>query len=158
MASLKKIRKALGVSLISLAGNDAPVEEDAASSGNGPGPMPDRAVRRPQKVRANQRKKLGYPGSRGYYELLTPDLNRMLEVLYFRLNAGSDTGPEPLIDPPGEKCMVILSGTLFFQCGDEEFRLSAGDSLSYPADYEVSWRVDAESDCEGILVVTPPNF
>jgi transcriptional regulator with XRE-family HTH domain len=158
MASLKIIRKALGVSLISLAGREAADAVEPVRAANGFAAPAERVVRSPQMVRRGQRKKLGYPGARGYYELLTPDLNRMLEVLYFRLQAGSDTGPEPLVDPPGEKCMTILSGSMLFRCGDEEYHLFAGDSLSYPADYPVSWWVDTETDAEGILVVTPPNF
>lgn len=158
MASLKKIRKALGVSLLTLSEQESPESIDEYPRANGLSALGDRTVRHPQLVRGDRRKKLGYPGSRGYFELLTPDLNRMLEVLYFKLDGGSDTGDEPLIDPPGEKCMVILSGSLMFRCGEEEFYLAAGDSLSYPADLPISWTVDKGADVEGILVVTPPNF
>ena len=160
MASLKKIRKALGVSLFSLTDErgddlDAGVAGAVARHPALPREVP---ALKPQVVRAGQRKKLGFPGLSSFYEMLTPDLNRRLEVLYFKAEPGFDTGPEDLVDPPGEKCMVILSGSCVFRVGDEEFHLNAGDSLSYAAEASVSWTVTGEQEWEGILVVTPPHF
>lgn len=156
MASLKKIRKALGISLLNLT-TDEGREPAGPPRMDHPALEMSRRIDGPKVVRKSQRKKLAYPDS-GFYELLTPDLNRLLEVLYFKMAAGSDTGPEPLMDPPGEKCMVILAGSGLFRIGDEEFLLEAGDSLSYPADAPVSWTVMGREDIEGILIVTPPNF
>jgi transcriptional regulator with XRE-family HTH domain len=154
-ASIKKIRKALGVSLLSVLGQEDE-QPNGAFTANG---VPrDRIITGPTLVRADQRKKLAYPGQPGFYELLTPDLNRQLEVLYFTMEPDSDTGPEPLLDPSGEKCMVILNGEVEFRVGDEVFHMNAGDSLSYPADAPVSWHAAGPDGAEGILIITPPSF
>jgi len=159
MASLKRIRKVLGISLLNL--------QDAENLAELPGSPPLETPLQPSRgpyitdarvVKAGQRKKLAYPGRPGFYELLTPDLNRNLEVLYFKMESDFDTGPEVLLDPPGEKCMVLLNGEVEFRVGDEAFDLCAGDSLSYPADAPVSWTVRGDAPFEGILIVTPPGF
>ena len=54
-------------------------------------------------VRAGRRKGLTLPGSDVVYELLTPDLNRKLEVMYLRIAKGENSGDEPMSDPLGEK-------------------------------------------------------
>jgi len=160
MASLRKIRQALGISLISLRSG-----EGLASDRDEPFPLPASGldkerlnITEAKLVRAGERKKLAYPKQPGFYELLTPDLNRRLEVLYFKVDEEFSTGTEPLVDPPGEKCMVILSGHILFRVGEETFDMRGGDSLSYPADSPVSWTVPRGEGAEGILVVTPPGF
>lgn len=155
MASLKKIRKALGISLLTFKEGDLSIADEVEIN---QAAEAVKYITDVKLVRAGQRKKLAYPGRSGFYELLTPDLNRQLEVLYFRMPPGFDTGPEPLVDPAGEKCMVILAGSLKFKVGEEEFHLEAGDSLSYPADSPISWLSVGDEDAEGILIITPPCF
>lgn len=160
MASLRKIRESLGVSLLSFRDSEDEHRENnsllsiLAGRSNGA----ERYIQDARVVRAGQRKKLAYPGRPGFYELLTPDLNRLLEVLYFKMEPDFDTGPEPITDPPGEKCMVILSGQIDFRVYDEVYHLEAGDSLSYPAMAPVGWKVGPHEEVEGILIVTPPGF
>lgn len=66
-------------------------------------------------VRGDRRKTLSLPGSRVSYELITPDLNRQIEVLFLRLTPGESSGDEPIIDPPGEKCCLVLKGNLEYR-------------------------------------------
>lgn len=155
MASLKKIRKALGISLLTFREGDRQAADEVEIN---QAATAFKYINDVKLVRAGQRKKLAYPGRSGFYELLTPDLNRQLEVLYFRMPPGFDTGPEPLVDPAGEKCMVILAGRMIFKVDDEAYHLDAGDSLSYPADAPVSWKSIGDVDVEGILIITPPCF
>lgn len=160
MASLRKIRDALGLSLFRFQDFEVNkktnnqilsfVQQQHAGR--------DSYIKTTTLVKPWQRKRLAYPGQPGYYELLTPDLNRQLEVLYFKMEPGWDTGPEKLIDPPGEKCMVIFSGNVTFTVEDEVFELEAGDSLSYPADAGTSWSIHGKDPFEGILIITPPGF
>jgi len=93
----------------------------------------------------------------GYFELLTPDLNRRLEALSFKVGPGFESGKR-FVDPPGEKFMTILSGVLEFCVGSETFLLNEGDSLSYPADAPVGYKVIGKETVTGILVITPPGF
>jgi len=160
MASLRKIRRALDISLLTFR-----EETENAKPNNGNFRIPGEEIQNREKyitdarvVRSWQRKKLSYPGQPGFYELLTPDLNRQLEVLYFKMGPGFDVGHERFVDPRGEKFMYVFSGCLNFNVNGKEFHLNAGDSLSYPADAPVSWKIESDQVCEGILVITPPGF
>ncbi|MEN8243729.1 MAG: XRE family transcriptional regulator [Thermodesulfobacteriota bacterium] len=159
MASLRRISQALGISLLSFRereGNGAKRSEGQSLEIDAYH-RPTRDITEATVVRSGNRKKIAYPGRYGFYELLTPDLNRKLEVLYIRMEPGFDSGP-PFVDPPGEKCLVILNGTLAFKVNDQEYTLDAGDSISYPADAPVSWHTETDEPVEAILVITPPGF
>ena len=159
MASLRKIAQAFGTSLLTFRAHEPDNEPEGAFAypkGNIHGFQT--LIRGARVVRARQRKKISYPGRPGFYELLTPDLNRRLEVLYARMEAGFKSGPEPIVDPPGEKCLVIITGRLSFTVDGEEYILEKGDSISYPADSPLSFKVLGEETVEMILVITPPGF
>ena len=98
MASLRRISQALGISLLSFQDADAgpSVPPDNQRLDIAPYPEPGRYIKEVQVVRADQRKKLAYPGRSGFYELLTPDLNRQLEVLYLRMEPGFNSGNSDL--------------------------------------------------------------
>jgi len=160
MASLRKIRRALDISLLTFR-----EESETAKPNYGNFRILGEEIQNQRKyitdakvVRSQQRKKLSYPGQPWFYELLTPDLNRQLEVLYFKGEPGFDAGHESFVDPKGEKFMYVFSGSLTFNVAGEEFHLNTGDSLSYPADAPVSWKIEGDQVCEGILVITPPGF
>jgi quercetin dioxygenase-like cupin family protein len=89
---------------------------------------------------------------------LTPDLNRLFEVLLVHLEPGFYSGPKPIIDPPGEKCAIVLEGSVEFQVGDEVIRLEEGDSMYYPGDSPITYRVLGDKPLKGLLVVAPPGF
>ena len=98
------------------------------------------------------------PGSRTTYELVTPDLNRRLEILYLHISPGETSGEEAVVDPPGEKCVFVLNGTLEFRVSESLFELNQGDSIYFPANFPHSWRGVAEERIEVIIVMTPPSF
>ena len=99
-----------------------------------------------------------YPSFPALFELLTPDLNRMIEILYGKFEPGFNSGPEPIKDPPGEKCAIILEGCLEMRIGEKTVRLEEGDTAYYPGDEQVSLKVIGNKACRSILVVTPPTF
>jgi len=109
-------------------------------------------------VRADRRKSLGFPGSGVTYDLLTPDLNRRIEVLYGRIGPGELSGDGPIIDPPGEKFGLVLKGILEVRVGAEVYRLEAGDSIYFPTHHPHSWRGLEGDPIEVIWVMTPPSF
>jgi len=132
MASLRKVAQALGISLLSFSDIEDPPEAKhmqvlyprEANRENG-------YVTKVNVVRSGQRKKLGYPDRPGFYELLTPDLNRRLEVLFVKIEPGFETGPEPIVDPPGEKFIYVLKGLYQIVINGETHVLNAGDSIYY---------------------------
>jgi transcriptional regulator with XRE-family HTH domain len=109
-------------------------------------------------VRSGKRKKLMYPNFPALFELLTPDLNRKIEILYGKFEPGFSSGPEPIKDPPGEKCAIILEGCLEMRIEEKTVLLEQGDAVYYPGDSQVSLRVIGDKACHSILVVTPPTF
>jgi transcriptional regulator with XRE-family HTH domain len=160
MASLRKIRRALGVSLLALRDEEQPpdrLEEPLPLTGL-ESDSGARYITEARLVRAGERKKLAYPNQPGFYELLTPDLNRRLEVLLLTAQPGFCTGREQFSDPPGEKCLIILKGRMLFSVGPEEFDMGPGDSLYYPANSPVSWTVPGTDVMECLLIITPPGF
>lgn len=159
MGSLRKIVQALGISLM---GVDSGREEAETDNGRFLFPAPFSGQLKPitdvSVVRWNQRKKLSYPGQPGFYELVTPDLNRNIEVLYLKMDPGSNSGPDPIVDLPGEKCLYILSGQGDFIMAGQPYRLEKGDSASYPANVPVSWVVGDREPMECLIIITPPGF
>jgi len=82
-------------------------------------------------VRADKRKRLVLPGSNVVYDLLTPDMNRKLEVMHMRVKPGENSGDEQMLDPPGEKFCLVLRGSLEVCVGDEVHKLEEGDITSF---------------------------
>jgi transcriptional regulator with XRE-family HTH domain len=109
-------------------------------------------------VRSNRRKGITLPGSKIIYEVLTPDLNRQLEVMYMRISEGEKSGDEPMLDPPGEKFGVVLNGKIEMQVGEKPYELDAGDSICFPANVSHSWCGLQGDPIEVIWVQTPPTF
>ncbi|MFH1089959.1 MAG: XRE family transcriptional regulator [Pseudomonadota bacterium] len=108
-------------------------------------------------VYPEKRKKLMYPYGSILFELLTPDLNRQLQVMYFTIEPGYEAAA-PIVYPPGEKFGLILSGALEMTVGDKTFQVYPGCSMSYPADAPTSYRVIGDEPVECLLVITPPWF
>ena len=159
MASLRKVAQALGISLLSF--SDI---EDIPETRHRQVLYPREEIRemgyvtKVNVVRSGQRKKLGYPDRPGFYELLTPDLNRRLEVLFVKIEPGFETGPEPIIDPPGEKFIYVLKGLYQMIINGETHVLNAGDSIYYPADSPLFFKNIGDEPVELVFVLTPPVF
>ena len=109
-------------------------------------------------IRAGKRKGITLPGSKVIYEILTPDLNRQLEVMYMRTSEGDSSGDEPIIDPPGEKFGLVISGTIEVRTDNGVYQLETGDSICFPSDGPHSWRGIEGDPIEVVWVLTPPSF
>ena len=160
ITSLKKIAYQLGISVVRLYASEENNHdlweyktENHARKDNGAEYIGDVKI-----VRADRRKGLTLPGSDVVYELLTPDLNRKLEVMYLRIAKGEDSGDEPMSDPLGEKFGLVLKGVFEVRVRDEIYRLEAGDSIYFPAHFPHSWLGIEGDSIEVIWVLTPPCF
>ncbi|MBW1667427.1 MAG: helix-turn-helix domain-containing protein [Deltaproteobacteria bacterium] len=160
ITSLKKIAKQFGFSVVNLFQS----EEDMNSAweyqkvAQSPGVKKTGYVEKAEVVRSDRRKRLALPGSKVMYDLLTPDMNRQLEVMYMRVKKGENSGEEPMLDPPGEKMGIVLKGTLEVSVGGDVYRLEEGDSIYYPTSYPHSWRALEGDIIEVIWILTPPSF
>jgi transcriptional regulator with XRE-family HTH domain len=162
ITSLKKISLAFGISVVNLFMDESSPNGSAGSlpsmRDNENGGSARLYVKDVKVVRKERRKSLSLPGSKIKYELLTPDLNRQVEVMYVRIGHGDHSGNEPMIDPPGEKCGLVLKGILQIQVDHETYQLHEGDSIYFPSHFPHSWRGVSKGATEVIWVLSPPWF
>ncbi|GFN22259.1 MAG: cupin domain-containing protein [Thermoanaerobacteraceae bacterium] len=108
-------------------------------------------------VRRDKRKVLKFPQSHLTYELLSPDLNRKMEIMMARLEAGAVSCDEPL-SHPGEECIVVLQGCMEIEIGGEVYRLEEGDSIYYYAAVPHKLWNPGDKELVFLSAMTPPLF
>ena len=108
-------------------------------------------------MRKDERRILNFPGSHLTFELLSPDLNREMEVIEATLEPGAETSEEPL-NHLGEECTIVLQGEMYIKIGDQEYELEKGDSIYYKASLAHKIKSIGEVDLRFISAITPPNF
>lgn len=81
-------------------------------------------------VRKNERRKLFLPRTKATFELLTPDLNRKMELFISRVNPGQPNVAHRLTRPT-EECLFVMEGQLRIQLDDVAYDLDAGDSIYF---------------------------
>jgi transcriptional regulator with XRE-family HTH domain len=145
VSTLKTIAKVFGVSLGSF------FEEEAL-----PGSYPPPVETLAKVVRADQRKVLIYPGSGIRNELLSPDLQRAIQLMWIVMPPGTDTGD--FLVHEGEECGIVLQGTLEIWVGDERHILNAGDAIYHPSSAPHRSRNVGEVDVIMVGAITPPSF
>jgi transcriptional regulator with XRE-family HTH domain len=92
------------------------------------------------------------------WELLSPDLQRQMEVVYMTLEPGAIVGEEEWLIHAGEECGIVLEGALDVEFEHETFTLSSGDSLYFPSTQPHRIRNRADGKTIAIWVITPPSF
>ena len=145
IGTLKKITNALGVPFMSL--------------GNGEisPPLSPNNQKKAEVVRKDMRKMLVYPKSKTKVYLLTPDLQRKLEVMLSE-SEPDEQGPEEWYSHEGEEFGFVLKGKLEVTVDDEVYVLEAGDSISYQSHLPHRMKRIGGAPCKSIWVVTPPSF
>jgi transcriptional regulator with XRE-family HTH domain len=108
-------------------------------------------------VRKNQRQILKFPDSHLIFELLSPDLNRKIEMMMARLEPGATTCDEPLTHY-GEEVILVIQGEMKIQVGDEIYFLEEGDSIYYFSSVPHKiWSI-GKTDLVFVSAITPPAF
>lgn len=110
-----------------------------------------------QVVRRDDRRTLTLPHSHISYELISPDLNRQMEIVYFKMEPGASTCESPL-PHDGEECSLVLEGKMEIQIGDEFFTLGKEDSIYYKASIPHKITSIGEQDLVFVSSITPPRF
>jgi transcriptional regulator with XRE-family HTH domain len=108
-------------------------------------------------VRSDQRKILIYPGSGIKNELLSPDLNRAIQMMWVVIPPGAETGPEPLVHV-GEECGLILQGHVKIWVGDETYVLGPGDSIYQNSNIPHHSKNIGDENVIVVVAITPPSF
>jgi transcriptional regulator with XRE-family HTH domain len=108
-------------------------------------------------VRRDQRRKVIPAGSHLIYELLTPDLNRKMEVLMMELAPG-ETYKADLLRQQTEECIFVLQGQLEIGLAETFYRLDSGDSVYFEGSMLRYIRVIGDEKLRLINIITPPVF
>jgi transcriptional regulator with XRE-family HTH domain len=108
-------------------------------------------------VRADRRKLIIYPGSGTRHELLSPDLQRKIQMTWIVMPPGADTGDVPFLHE-GEECGIVLQGKVEARIGDERYVLSSGDAIYHASDIPHGSRNIGDDDAIMIVASTPPSF
>lgn len=108
-------------------------------------------------VRKDQRRRIYFPTPGLTYELLTPDLNRRLEVLWTRLEPGVRT-QDAAFSHEGEECVALVRGVLEAHVGDQVFILHEGDAITFDCSVPHWYYNPGPETAETFSAVTPPTF
>jgi transcriptional regulator with XRE-family HTH domain len=108
-------------------------------------------------VRRGERIQIKLPHSQLTYDLLTPDLNRKMEVFLGELDPDNSNIATPLSQPT-EECIVVLQGELEIQLEDGAYQLEAGDSIYFEGVLLRELRSIGEEKLVFVSAITPPVF
>ena len=165
VSTLKKVSSVFGISVVELFDESFKSHRKSANhssarvkNNNNENVRQFNFTREVRVVRSNRRKAIKLPGSLIHYDLLTPDLNRSIEVLAVKASPGENTGDEPLIDSPGEKFGLVVNGRIEVTVENDVYILESGDTIYHPSDFPHSWRCLGDEPAEIIWVMTPPSF
>lgn len=136
LGTLRRIADALSVSLFSL----VPLRDEK-----------DPVVRR------EDRKKVSLPRSNVLYELLSPTVDRKLEMMLGRLPPLGVSSEEPSTHQC-EECTYVLQGTLEYVVGDTTYTLREGDSIYVDGTIPHVLRNVGDVEVIYISASTPPVF
>lgn len=127
--------------------------------GNGRGESGTDASPRLRVIQPHTRKMLVDP-NRGNvkWELLSPDLQRQMEVVHMTMEPGAVVGEEEWLVHAGEECGIVLEGSLDIEFENETFTLNAGDSLYFPSTQPHRIRNRSNGQTKTIWIITPPSW
>ena len=108
-------------------------------------------------VRVKERRIVKFAGGGLYYEFLTPDLQRNIEMIEVRLKAGQCAGDIPRTHE-GEECVVVLEGTLEVEVSGVPYRLEKGDSIYIGSSQPHRFRNPGAEPTLLVSAISPPSF
>lgn len=109
-------------------------------------------------VRHENRRGIVFPESHNFsYELLSPDLNGMLELALMTLTEDSCSS-EHAMGHEGEEAAYVIRGRIKLFLDGEEVVLNKGDSVRIPPHMKHKWENTFSETAEILFAVTPPSF
>ena len=109
-------------------------------------------------VRSDQRKTLTNPKSNVSYKLLSPNLNKKMEIISLNLKPGKESSID-YFTHKGEEACIVLSGCISVVLGEAKYELKTGDSLQFNAVVPHKYiNNDKETEARLLFVLTPPSF
>jgi transcriptional regulator with XRE-family HTH domain len=106
-------------------------------------------------VRPKDRARVRPRGSPVSYELLSPDLQRKIEMILMRLEPGTRSA---LGAHQGEECAFLLQGGIVVTVGDVEYPMEQGDTIYFNSG--LPHFVTSVGAVEAVIIsaITPPSF
>jgi len=108
-------------------------------------------------VRRESRRTLRFPGYKATYQLLSPNLQRRIELMHFELAPGEATCESPM-SHEGEENLVVVSGQLKAVLPGSEVTLGEGDSIYFEGFIPHQLINTGESVASAICAISPPSF
>ena len=108
-------------------------------------------------VRRGERALLQMPDSNLTYQLMTPDLNRKMEVFLAEREPGEEKITIPLRQQT-EEFIYVMQGELEIQISEEVYLLHAGDSIYFDGPMLRRLAARGDTTVRFISVITPPIF
>lgn len=108
-------------------------------------------------VKKDERRTIVLSYSNLTYQLLSPDLNRKIEMVYSKIEPGSVSCEEP-VSHPGEECMLMLKGKVRAEVGHEVFIVDEGDTLYFDCGLPHRLTNIGTVPAEMVSAITPPSF
>lgn len=91
------------------------------------------------------------------YMLTSPDINKQMEPLLFRLEKGASSGDNPY-QHFGQEFVLILKGILELTLDETKYVLHKGDSIYFNSGIPHSFKNLHKGTTEALWVDTPPTF
>ncbi|MBA6440631.1 helix-turn-helix domain-containing protein [Streptomyces asiaticus] len=107
-------------------------------------------------IRRDDRYRISSPHHAITYTRASPGGAR-LEVLEGSLEPGAVSSDTPR-SHPSEECVVVLTGRLTVQVGDQTHVLKAGDSCHFDSNIPHRFRNESRSTVRFMLSITPPSY
>lgn len=129
------------------------------SANHGPADTGSGALRTDQCaiVRHNDRKHLAIPYEGIVYELLSPNLQRDLAMMYCEVLVGFDGSARPF-QHKGEDTVHVLTGRFEVHVANESYVLEPGDTVTFQSSLPHWWRNVGDVPVTVICVNSPPSF
>src|ERR1700722_6278008 len=145
LATLKSLTEALGSSVGALL-------EEEENGGDLTKPTDDIAIPRPARPPP-----IVSPGSSIANELLSPSLQRKMEIIWVEAASGANSGGPPHMHE-GEECGVVISGKMSFRVGDTDCVLGPSDAIYFSSHLPHQWESVGDEPLVAIWIITPPTF
>ena len=108
-------------------------------------------------IRGNERRQVVFPKAGLNYDVIHSDLNKKMAIMIGTLSPQGATSETPL-NHPGEECLVILTGIMRVEIGDELIELQENDSFYFDSSIPHRLCNGGNKDCRFYLIITPPKF
>jgi transcriptional regulator with XRE-family HTH domain len=139
LVTLKNIAKALNITVSSLIGEEHPKASDCV-------------------LRESEREVINHIGNGiKMYVLTSPDPNKQMEPLLFKLDKKADSGNSSY-KHFGQEFVIVLKGVLQIMLNETKYVLKKGDSIYFNSTIPHSFKNLASQSTEALWVVTPPTF